>query len=218
MASAHLAQAFGLPATAAAAAGFLASAAALLYRYALHGGIKEVLVVALLATGAALGREALTAAETRGWSCSLRSAGAARCSCSAPPGAPYALVLGLLMLAAALTGGRRAARSRAASWPRRRALPWRCWRRSRPFQKSPASAAGERGRLRVRAEPAPPTSASCCGRCRLCRRRASGSPATTGCPRTPAGERDFNRHRIVVLGARAGRDRRLVSGDGARRP
>ncbi len=49
----------GLPAAAAALTGVLASAPNLLYRYVLHGAIKEVVVVALLATAAAVGAELL---------------------------------------------------------------------------------------------------------------------------------------------------------------
>jgi hypothetical protein len=55
----HLARRAGLPGAAAAGAGFVAVAANLLYRYLLHGGIKEALVVALLGTAAAVGYEAL---------------------------------------------------------------------------------------------------------------------------------------------------------------
>lgn len=55
----HLARRAGLPGTAAAGAGLVAVGANLLYRYSLHGGIKEVLVVALLGTAAAVGYEAV---------------------------------------------------------------------------------------------------------------------------------------------------------------
>jgi hypothetical protein len=54
-----LARGAGLPAKAAPAAGALAIGAALTYRYSLHGGIKEIVVVALLAAAAAFGREAV---------------------------------------------------------------------------------------------------------------------------------------------------------------
>ena len=107
MSLAHLARRSGLPATAAAAAGFLGVGAALLYRYALHGGIKEVVVVALLATASAVGLEAAASRlSTRGVVlfalCVLPLVlvfGAA--------GVPYALVLGLLVLVAALAGRNR---------------------------------------------------------------------------------------------------------------
>jgi hypothetical protein len=107
MSLAHLARRSGLPANAAAAAGFLGVGAALLYRYALHGGIKEVVVVALLATATAVGLEAAASRlSTRGVVlfalCLLPLVlvfGAA--------GGPYALVVGLLVLAAALAGRNR---------------------------------------------------------------------------------------------------------------
>jgi hypothetical protein len=59
LAMAQLARGAGLKPPSAALAGLLPVGAVLLYRYALHGGIKEVLVVALVATAAALAREAL---------------------------------------------------------------------------------------------------------------------------------------------------------------
>ncbi len=49
----------GLPAAAAAAAGLMAVVPNLLYRYLLHGAIKEIVVVALMATAAAVGGELL---------------------------------------------------------------------------------------------------------------------------------------------------------------
>jgi hypothetical protein len=49
----------GLGSRAAAVAGVLAIGAGLIYRYSLHGGIKEIVVVALLAASAAFAREAL---------------------------------------------------------------------------------------------------------------------------------------------------------------
>ena len=59
MALAQLARGAGLNTPAAAAAGVAAILASLLYRYVLHGAIKEILVVALLAATAAVGREVL---------------------------------------------------------------------------------------------------------------------------------------------------------------
>ena len=59
MAMAQLARRAGLAALPAAVAGVLPVGAVLLYRYGLHGSIKEELVVALMATAAALARAAL---------------------------------------------------------------------------------------------------------------------------------------------------------------
>ena len=56
---ASIARRAGMPAAAAALAGVMAAAPNLLYRYVLHGAIKEVLVVALLATATAVGGELL---------------------------------------------------------------------------------------------------------------------------------------------------------------
>ncbi|MEJ7789088.1 MAG: hypothetical protein WKF29_04315 [Thermoleophilaceae bacterium] len=56
---ASIARRVGMPVAAAALAGVLAAAPNLLYRYVLHGAMKEILVVALLATATAVGGELL---------------------------------------------------------------------------------------------------------------------------------------------------------------
>ena len=96
---AQLARRAGLAPLPAAVAGVLPVGAVLLYRYGLHGSIKEELVVALMATAAALAREALdrelsirlggadralrgrAAARVQRGGCRLR-AGARACCCS----------------------------------------------------------------------------------------------------------------------------------------
>jgi hypothetical protein len=106
MASTRLAQGAGLRPRSAAVAGALPLGAVLLYRYGLHGSIKELLVVAFLGTGAALAREALD----RGLSVRLVVL-IALCAASllhvfSAVGAAYGLALGLVLLAVALIEGR----------------------------------------------------------------------------------------------------------------
>jgi hypothetical protein len=103
----QLARRAGLTVLPAAAAGFLAAGAALLYRYGLHGEIKEMVVVALLATATAVGVET---AESR-----LSVGAVVLFAVSVLPlvlvfgaaGAPYALILGVLVVLTALTGRER---------------------------------------------------------------------------------------------------------------
>jgi len=99
---AHIAYRAGLSRLAAGTAGLVAVAADLLYRYVEHGGIKEILVVALLATMTALGIEAAGRRLHAG-------AVALTALCAFPMVAVFsaaagfhALVLGVLVLVAAL--------------------------------------------------------------------------------------------------------------------
>ena len=73
MSFAELLRRVGLPSALAALAAVLAVASNLLYRYVMHGAVKEILVVALLAAAAAVGAELLARRAA-----SVRS----RCSCS----------------------------------------------------------------------------------------------------------------------------------------
>ena len=106
MAMSQLARFAGLRPMAAAVAGVLPLGVVLLYRYGLHGSIKELLVVTLLATGAALAREALDR------ELSLRLVVlVALCAVSllhvfSAVGAAYGLLLGCVLLAVALIEGR----------------------------------------------------------------------------------------------------------------
>jgi hypothetical protein len=106
MAMAQLARAAGLHAIAAAVAGALPLGAVLLYRYALHGSIKEVLVVAFLATGAALAREALDRELSMRMVVLIALCAASLLHVFSAVGAAYALALGLLLLGVALAEGR----------------------------------------------------------------------------------------------------------------
>jgi hypothetical protein len=102
----QLARASGLKPAAAAVAGLLPVGAVLIYRYALHGGIKEILVVALIATGAALAREALDRELRLRLVVLLAICGAALLQVFSAVGAAYGLALGLLLLAVGLAEGR----------------------------------------------------------------------------------------------------------------
>ena len=106
MAMTQLGQAAGLRPRLAAVAGTLSVAAVLLYRYALHGAIKEVLVVALLATAAALAREALDRGLDFRVAILIALCAAALLHVFSAVGALFALVLGILLLAVALLEGR----------------------------------------------------------------------------------------------------------------
>ena len=106
MAMTQLAHAGGLRPRLAAVAGTLPVAAVLLYRYALHGAIKEVLVVALLATAAALAREALDRGLNFRVAILIALCAAALLHVFSAVGALWVLVLGILLLAVALLEGR----------------------------------------------------------------------------------------------------------------
>ncbi len=106
MAMAQLARRAGLGALPAAVAGVLAVGAVLVYRYGLHGSIKEVLVVVLLAAGAALAREALDGELTIRIAVLIALCAAALLHVFSAVGAAYALVLGVLLLVVALVEGR----------------------------------------------------------------------------------------------------------------
>jgi hypothetical protein len=114
MSLAHLARRAGLASAPAAAAGFLAVGGALLYRYGLHGGIKEVAVVALLGTAAGVG------VETVAGGLKVRAV-VLLAVCALPlvlvfgaAGAPYGLVLAVLVLASALASRDRPSRAHVA--------------------------------------------------------------------------------------------------------
>jgi hypothetical protein len=106
MAMAQLARRAGLGSLPAAVAGVLPLGAVLLYRYGLHGSIKEELVVALMATGAALAREALDRELSIRLAVLIALCAAALLHVFSAVGAAYALVLGVLLLAAGLAEGR----------------------------------------------------------------------------------------------------------------
>ena len=90
----------------AAVAGVLPVGAVLLYRYGFHGSIKEELVVALMATAAALARLALDRELSIRLAVLIALCGAALLHVFSAVGAAYALVLGVLLLAVALAEGR----------------------------------------------------------------------------------------------------------------
>ena len=106
MAMAQLARRAGLGPVPAAVAGVLPVGAVLLYRYGLHGSIKEVLVVALMATAAALARVALDRELSIRLAVLIALCAAALLHVFSAVGAAYALVLGVLLLAVALAEGR----------------------------------------------------------------------------------------------------------------
>ena len=106
MAMAQLARRAGLAPLPAAVAGVLPVGAVLLYRYGLHGSIKEELVVALMATAAALAREALDRDLSIRFAVLIALCAAALLHVFSAVGAAYALVLGVLLLAVALVEGR----------------------------------------------------------------------------------------------------------------
>jgi hypothetical protein len=106
LAMTQLARGAGLKPLSAALAGLLPVGAVLLYRYALHGGIKEVLVVALVATAAALAREALDRELSLRLVILLAICGAALLQVFSAVGAAYGLALGLLLVAVGLAEGR----------------------------------------------------------------------------------------------------------------
>ena len=106
MAMAQLARRAGLAVLPAAVAGVLPVGAVLLYRYGLHGSIKEVLVVALMATAAALAREALDRELSIRFVVLIALCAASLFHVFGAVGAAYALVLGLLLLGVALVEGR----------------------------------------------------------------------------------------------------------------
>ena len=103
---AHLARRAGLGPLPAAVAGVLPVGAVLLYRYGLHGSIKEELVVALMATAAALARLALDRDLSIRLAVLIALCAAALLHVFSAVGAAYALVLGVLLLAVALVEGR----------------------------------------------------------------------------------------------------------------
>ena len=155
------------------------SGVVLLYRYALHGGIKEVLVVALLATGAALAREALDRELSLRLVMLLALCAVSLLHVFSAVGAAYGLLLG------SAHAGRRSRRGPRRS-RRLGASPW--WGLAiavvavavEPLGRRKLRRAGQRCLRERRAGPAPPTSGICCGRFRSCRRRACGWRATTG--------------------------------------
>ena len=106
MAMAQLARRAGLGALPSAVAGVLPVGAVLLYRYGLHGSIKEELVVALMATAAALARLALDRELSIRLAVLIALCAAALLHVFSAVGAAYALVLGVLLLAVALVEGR----------------------------------------------------------------------------------------------------------------
>ena len=106
MAMAQLARRAGLAPLPAAVAGVLPVGAVLLYRYGLHGSIKEELVVALMAAAAALAREALDRDLSIRFAVLIALCAAALLHVFSAVGAAYALVLGVLLLAVALVEGR----------------------------------------------------------------------------------------------------------------
>ena len=106
MAMAQLARRAGLAPLPAAVAGVLPVGAVLLYRYGLHGSIKEELVVALMAAAAALAREALDRELSIRFAVLIALCAAALLHVFSAVGAAYALVLGVLLLAVALVEGR----------------------------------------------------------------------------------------------------------------
>ena len=106
MAMAHLARRAGLGPLPAAVAGVLPVGAVLLYRYGMHGSIKEELVVALMATAAALAREALDRELSIRLAVLIALCAAALLHVFSAVGAAYALVLGLVLLVVALVEGR----------------------------------------------------------------------------------------------------------------
>ncbi|HYP49074.1 MAG TPA: hypothetical protein VEQ61_10595, partial [Thermoleophilaceae bacterium] len=106
MAMAHLARGAGLRPRAAALAGALPMGAVLIYRYALHGSIKEVLVVALVATSAALARVALDRELSVRVVVLIALCAAALLHVFGAVGGVYALGVGLLVLLVAVLEGR----------------------------------------------------------------------------------------------------------------
>ena len=106
MAMTQLARGTGLLPPLAALAGAIPMAGVLLYRYALHGAIKEVLVVALLATAAALARESLDRALSFRVAIPIALCAAALLHVFSAVGAVWVLVLGILVLGVALLEGR----------------------------------------------------------------------------------------------------------------
>ncbi len=105
MALAQLARQAGLKGPAIAVAGVLPVGAVLLYRYGLHGSIKEELVVALMATGAALAREALDRELNVRFAVVIALCAAALLHVFGAVGVAFALVLGVLLLVVALADG-----------------------------------------------------------------------------------------------------------------
>jgi hypothetical protein len=106
MAMTQLARASGLRTPLAALAGALPMAGVLVYRYALHGAIKEVVVIALLATAAALARESLDRTLSFRVAIPIALCAAALLHVFSAVGAIWALVLGILVLGVALLEGR----------------------------------------------------------------------------------------------------------------
>ena len=110
LAMTELARAAGLRSWPAAAAGLLPLGAVLVYRYSLHGGIKELLVVALVATAAALARHLLDGALSLRLVVPIVLSAAALLHVFSAVGAAYALLIGVLVLAVALVERRSAQR------------------------------------------------------------------------------------------------------------
>jgi hypothetical protein len=106
MAMAELARGAGLRTRTAALAGALSMGAVLIYRYALHGSIKEVLVVALVATCAALARVALDRELNVRMVVLIALCAAALLHVFGAVGGVYAVALGVLLLAVGLLEGR----------------------------------------------------------------------------------------------------------------
>jgi hypothetical protein len=102
----QLGRASGLGALQAAVAAALPTGAVLLYRYGLHGAIKEELVVGLLATAAALARLALDRELSVRLVVLIALCAASLLHVFSAVGAAYALVLGLALLVVALVEGR----------------------------------------------------------------------------------------------------------------
>ena len=100
MALATLARAAGAGARAAAAIGLLAVGATITYQYALHGAIKEVALVLVLAVVAALAREALDARLHPGAVALVALCSAAGVGVFSAAAGAYTLALGVLVLLA----------------------------------------------------------------------------------------------------------------------
>ena len=180
MAMAQLARRRGLrPRAAPRVAGVLPVGAVLLYRYGLHGSIKEVLVVALMATAAALAREALDRELSFRLAVLIALCGAALLHVFSAVGAVYGLVLGLLLLAVALAEGRgMAAVGRLAGVGVAIAVLAVAVNLS-DVKASPSMRATRSPARAVRARP---TSGICFARCLSIRWPGSGSRATTASP------------------------------------
>jgi hypothetical protein len=105
MTLAHLARGAGFGRWSSIAAGILPLGAVLLYRYALHGAVKEVFLVSLLATTCAIAREALDRGLRVRFIAVMALCVAAMLQVFSGVGAAYGLVLGIGLLAAGAAEG-----------------------------------------------------------------------------------------------------------------